>query len=169
MKAPTQHARSALAVLAVFVSFNTFAAQSIEGFRGLKWGDAPSALNVPKLDEKSSTGELCYIQPNEKLAIGDATVSKVKYCFYKDRLSTVLITFPTEQDGESILRTLSEAYGKPRQQNRYLDTYHWLDQTSIGILQYRKSGGFFGASSQQISNERKADEKNRAKEAAADL
>lgn len=159
-----------LLVLAVSV-FNgaVFAAEPINGFRGLRWGDPVSSIPNARKTQSLAIGEHCYERPDDTLTMGKATLSDIRYCFYKNRFSSLIITFPSERDGDAIRLALIEAYGVPSQPHPDLKHhYRWRTSKAEAILEYRLEGGAFIANSEALLRERKNEIKSSAKNRSPD-
>ncbi|KWR82085.1 MAG: hypothetical protein COC14_02465 [Burkholderiaceae bacterium] len=101
--------------------------------------------------------------------MGKATLSDIRYCFYKNRFSSLIITFPSERDGDAIRLALIEAYGVPSQPHPDLKHhYRWRTSKAEAILEYRLEGGAFIANSEALLRERKNEIKSSAKNHSPD-
>lgn len=166
MKFPASKRLLASAVL-TFSSVG-FAAQPIDGFRGLRWGDPAASIPNARKAQSFAKGEKCYKRPDDKLAMGDAKLSGIRYCFYKDRFSSVMITFPSGRDGDAMKVVLTKAYGVPVRPNSYLSHhYQWRTSEAEATLEYRPEGGAFIAGSKTLLRERQDDYRARSKSGIA--
>lgn len=77
------------------------------GFRDLRWGDAPT----PEMKRLTRSGALAsYQRPADRLVIGAASVSSIRYYFEADRLRGVEVTLAAAQY-ETAVASLVEAWG----------------------------------------------------------
>jgi hypothetical protein len=139
-------------------------------FRGMKWkadiSDFPGMLFI------AADGELkFYEMKNENTKIGDATVSKIIYGFYKNRFYSVLVYFDGLLNYSKIKEIYTQKYGSPFQPNEYVSKYFWHGDIVDILLTYddvMKHGRitYFYKPLAAVMEE---DEKQSAKKGAADL
>jgi hypothetical protein len=82
------------------------------GFRDAQFDSTPA--QIAGLEPLADAGELrCAKRTNEKLTLGTAKLASVEYCFFKDRLARIVVTFDTVVDTELAVEGLREAWGNP--------------------------------------------------------
>jgi len=94
------------------------------GFRGIKWGTNIATVSGMKLVK--TTGDCkFYDREGDKLAIGVAKLSILRYGFYKKRFFSVTMSVTGDADWIGLLHAVSATYGKGCQPNKYKDVYLW--------------------------------------------
>ena len=103
---------------------------SPDGFRGLKWGDSPSAMGNYNLETKDDDYLKIYSRPDDKMSLGVVPLDMLKYVFCVDRLMGISIRINSKHfvDMKQILIT---QYGEPFQKNKYIEKYYWLDNNAF--------------------------------------
>lgn len=131
--------KTLFAVLAIFIFCSTGSAaikDSPDGFRGIKWGQSPSALG--KYTLLAHTGGLgYYLKNDDKLKIGDADLTSIMYIFWENKF--VMAVIQTEGSGNSnALRTAMIArYGEPEHgQNNANESSVWHDDNIVITYNY---------------------------------
>lgn len=104
------------------------------GFRGIPWGAEASAYGDELILASQKGDTTMYSRAGDKLGIGDAVLSDLKYVFYKGQLSSVMMT-TTGIDNRRKIRDAFEAqFGTPMRPNRYLEDFLWDGPvTRIGL------------------------------------
>lgn len=87
------------------------------GFRDLRFGVPKSEIAGLLLVGADGDNSL-YKRASDDLQIGEAAVSSITYCFYKDKFYAVQIAAPAA-NFNALLSALSSAYGKPYVSNKY--------------------------------------------------
>lgn len=108
--------KTLLAIFTILVFCSASAAEiknSPDGFRGVKWGDPPSALG--DRDKVEGTPLLStYIKKGDALSFGDAEVKEIEYTFVRDRLfAAATITVKYKRDCDRLKDALVAEYGTP--------------------------------------------------------
>ena len=105
------------------------------GFRGVAWETDVS--EVPGLILVEEHGDVKdYIKKKEKLVLGEANLTQVRYSFYKDRFFRVLISYDAPWNYEELKDKLFQVFGPGHKWERDYKTYWWFgDKVTIG-LQY---------------------------------
>jgi hypothetical protein len=140
------------------------------GFRDVTFGDA--ITKYPDMVKDSTSGALtCYRRPTDDLVVGEGTLASIHYCFYKARLSHVLLKATDHSNTKAVLQTLQHAYGAGIQPNPYMENYVWMGDKVW--LSYHGNAVVPQAAilftSQPLRAEQEADEQHTAKKAAAGL
>lgn len=117
-----------LLMLVVIFAFqsNAFAAEDFsKGFRGIAWGtdikEVQSEMflvkpNGVKLnDGKKTDNYQYYVRKGEVLQIGDVTLTKIEYCFWKNKLYSVIIKTSGRNDYNSLLDYFRKDVGDLKQ------------------------------------------------------
>jgi len=122
-----------------------------EGFRGLKWGD-PVGDNMQLLTKEDESLEY-YTLPDDKLKLGDAELSEIKYGFQNGQFSLVALYFKGRRNYNYIKMICQGQFGEPTDENfdwhlPYASVmrswhgskrvvvyqYHFFDETGVLIL-----------------------------------
>lgn len=122
-----------------------------EGFRGLKWGDAPTEdMEFLGEDER---GERGYVLPDEKLyylfEVGDAWFTGIVYVFppQPERFMSIWMHFEGEANYGRLESICRQKFGKTTEEKAY--DMKWLGTVSIVTLNYdpqeEKGFLFFGS------------------------
>lgn len=122
-----------------------------DGFRGLKWGDAPTEdmTFIGKLDV---VGSDFYTKIGDKKDIGTAKFFALGYAFYNDRFMQAMGFF-RDKDNYNTLETICrEKYGEPTEEGYYKLT--WYGSETIILLIYDKDGGSLIFGSIKITKEK---------------
>jgi hypothetical protein len=138
------------------------------GFRDLKFGDPPAADMVLKEDSGDSK---FYVRPQDELGIGGATVNRIAYGFYKERLSSILIETKGLTNSRGLLDVLRQAYGIGEQPNRFMNSYTWRGSRAIvsydeNSITHNATVWFFSA---PLISEEQADKKAKARKGVSGL
>ena len=81
------------------------------GFRSARFGTPLTAFSNLKLIE-TRNGFDCFERPEDDLTIGDATLSQIRYCFYRDRLASVVLSAQGVEATQQLLRAMRASYGQ---------------------------------------------------------
>lgn len=74
----------ALLIIFAFCSISTATIKdSPDGFRGIKWGDPPSALGA-RIKTGDGQFSITYEKKGDKLSIGSAKLKSIRYKFLQD-------------------------------------------------------------------------------------
>lgn len=95
-----------------------------------KYGFREAKFEMP-LDSFKNFVDLAegfYKSTNEDLKLGEYTLDKVTYRFYKGQLSGIIIETKGYTNSVGFLKILQEAYGKGYKSNRYIEEYNWFGQ-----------------------------------------
>lgn len=118
-----------LAVIASVLPTPVFA-EDKDGFRDMKWGDAPTA-EFQELDQAeqiqlaSSPKQVYFSRPSDKLAIGSTRLERIIYCFDNNELRKVHIFATRRNPALSALQieqVLKATYGLPEVNEAPLQT-----------------------------------------------
>lgn len=143
----------------------------INSFRGLEFGTELNDFSQYGQPERVEQDHLVYRKIDDKMEIGNAKVTDIVYGFYKNRFCTVMIKSKGQYNANSLLDTLTAAYGTPEKPNRYLERYFWF-KAKVGLsLTYNKISDeiVIAYLYVPIMNEIEKDKKERAKGGVSDL
>ena len=158
-----------------------------DGFRGLKWGDAPTEdmtflgetreyviNNYPKTTNShiTNTKTNCYYKRNEKNNIGSAELYNIFYNFnlYSNQFYKVMCVFYNEDNYNILGIIFREEFGEPtytdKRKNRYF--LKWVgDKTEVQLYYNPKENkGWIGFKSMKIHPENIEDNKQKELEKA---
>ena len=142
-----------------------------DGFRGLKWGDAPTedmSYFYQIKDEYIRDKGNYYHRIWDKLNIGNAKISSIKYIYnlYSNQFYKVNLTF-YGKDNFDILKIICEGrFGEPTGKAKDWDFLRWVGDKAEVTLYLDKGCGLFSIKSMEIRIETLADkpEYNKQKE-----
>lgn len=103
-----------------------------DGFRNIKLESSISSFKNLMTVETDNNHRFCRIR-NEDLAMGEATLDSVIYCFYKDKLESIMLFATGYSNSRVILNILQSAYGHGSKDNPYIETYFW-DSNLVSIV-----------------------------------
>jgi len=125
--------RAALALLLAFTLVPSSLAYQNEpdGFRGIKWGAdaADFADELVLATEERSTA--MYTRRADKLAIGDAELTDIRYFFYKGKFHSVTLTARGNANRRALLNVLRVQFGQGIQPNRYIERHIWSGPVTL--------------------------------------
>lgn len=161
----------ALILILLFMPIFSYAFQNEpDSFRGMKWGTSLKDLT----DMSVATGQKedhLYVKKNDKLQIGDADLTGIRYGFYKDQFYSVWIRFDSFSNFQKLKETLFQQYGTGEKTNPFMDNYYWFGANVLIYLDYNSIAkrGSIMYSYKPIMEEKKKDDKDKAKKASGDL
>jgi hypothetical protein len=139
-------------------------------FRGVKWQTHVAEISGMKL--LAQDGDLqFYEKSDENLKIGDASLDRIVYGFYKEQFYNVFLYYSSLPTFSKIKEIFSQNYGEPYQPNQYVAKYFWYGKqvdillTFDGLLKNGRVSYFY----KPIADAMESDEKTRAQQGAADL
>jgi len=113
----------------------------------------------------------CYKSTTENFKLGEYTLDRVVYFFYKDQLSLIMIDTEGYINSRGFLKILQEAYGEGSQSNKYIEKYYWFGEKVI--MSYDQNSITDDATifirSRKLMDLEQADEKRANSEAAKKL
>ncbi len=128
-----------LVSLALLSGSNAGAADVQKGILQYKWGDSASRYTgLSKLNDK---GEVSYYsKPGETYVIGDVSVDKVIYGFYRDQLFGVYLNIDSIEVYDKLLLHMKSRYGLPAYKTtaENLPVYQWKQQNVTIKLKMNK-------------------------------
>ena len=104
------------------------------GFRGIAWGTLASTLEADLVLVDDSPDVKYYTRLSEKYTLGEATLDRITYGFFRGRFYTALIQFHGLSNFQTISEALRQTFGPATQPNRYIDRFVWGLNTSVVIL-----------------------------------
>ena len=144
-----------------------------EGFRGLKWGDAPTSKM--KLFREADKWTAIYRLPGEKLELGEAKLLDICYGFYvppnnsSKRLMSVSLYFGEKSNYGKLETVCRGKFGEPTKEGFY--ELVWVSPVSSVLLAYMPVDkmGYLALNDQEIWQEYLDEkEKRELKEAEED-
>ena len=129
-----------------------------KGFRGYKWGDMPDK----KMSLVSKNGNVkIFDVANDKLKIGNAYFTSIKYKFFENKFAEADAFFTTQDTFNRLESILREKFGRPTYTN--ILSYSWYGNTIV-ILFYNpiSNVGILSIANKKLA--RKADEDERKAE-----
>ena len=148
-----------------------------DGFRGLKWGDAPT-------EDMTFLGETreyvinnypdCYYKRNEKNNIGSAELYNIFYNFnlYSNQFYKVMCVFYNEDNYNILGIIFIEKFGEPTYTDKRKNKYFlkWVGDKTEVQLYYNpeENKGWIGFKSMEIHPEKIEDNKQKELEKAKD-
>ena len=115
--------------LALLLGTNAGASDLQKGILQYQWGDSTARYNgLSKLDDK---GEVSYYsKPGEIYTIGEVSVDKVIYGFYRDQLFGVYLNIDSIEYYDELLLHMKSQYGLPAYKTTAdnLIVYKWKQQ-----------------------------------------
>lgn len=111
-----------------------------EGFRGVKWGAAITELKgFKKVFGGGDT--VFYARDAEKDSIGAASLTSIRYLFYKNRLAQVWIMTEGAGNFAALQSALAEAFGKPVRIDRNDGSCEWIGARTTIMLNATQPSG----------------------------
>lgn len=148
-----------------------------EGFRGIAW-----ATNIKEIQGMDPLGDdrvgrtLYYRRADDKLAIGEARLTRITYGFYKDRFHYLRIQCAGLVDFLALKRAVFATYGEGARPNRFMERWLWGApfpgvKDVMMTLDYNELAreGNLTLFYRPLAEERKRDEEEVAKKARKDF
>ena len=107
-----------------------------DNFRGIKWGTNIHSLSEMKFVSEPQEGVKFYKRENDKLMVGDASLSNLWYVFYKDRFCSSSIDFQGWGNFDKIRQTAFSTYGEGEKLNESLEEFRWVGPNVLVQLKY---------------------------------
>jgi len=130
-----------LSICVMSMQVNPVFASTIDGFRGLKWGDPPSEDLVFKKVYKDLS---IYTRPNDKMSIGDIKLTAIKYIFWKNKFMGVDMNFEKASDYSNLEFILIGMFGRPDTRKVIQGKLYkkvWIGKTVICLMYQPDHGG----------------------------
>jgi hypothetical protein len=144
-----------------------------DGFRGLKWGDAPTEdmIFLHQVVENRYFNNGNYYYKGllvEKLHIGSAKINHISYIFnlYSNQFYKVNLFFNGEPNFEILKMICEGKYGEPTHEDKYF--LRWVgDKAGVSLyFNPKKKEGLFAIESTEIHSESPEDNKQKEVEKA---
>jgi hypothetical protein len=111
-----------------------------DGFRGVKCGTEINKLKDMQyvgVDQDYQSNEvLIYYRKGDILKINGATLSTIKYRFWRGLFFNVEIITKGYNNFMYLLRDIQKTFGKGLQPNKHVDEYHWYGNRASIVLKY---------------------------------
>lgn len=125
----------AIFLLLVFCSVALAAIKdSPDGFRGIKWGEPPSALGASKLTEEAY-GVQIYVRHDDKLKIGNANLTEISYIFNEKKFVGTIIASKGSDNNRALKNALMLRYGMDFHETPQGEVV-WFDVNAMVVYQY---------------------------------
>lgn len=121
----------------LILCFNFMFGADSDGFRDIKWGDAPTKEMVISKYDATTNIKKYYLQ-NEKLSVGEASITGISYWFFDDKFMGAFMQFSGLSNFESLKSTLDAKFGNAHRPNKYLDDYMWMGGNTRVAIYYSK-------------------------------
>lgn len=118
--------------LCLVVLFSCMASAAIkdspEGFRGIKWGNPPSALGEAAIviENHDVIKITVYSRQGDKMSLGSAELVVIGYVFWDNKLMGVAVR-ANHGEFENLKDVATEKFGLPEPPGEYVDAYSWGD------------------------------------------
>lgn len=166
--------KALLAVLAILIFCSAGMAaikDSPDGFRGIKWGQPPSALGkYTTLLVDGAT--IVYTKNDDKLKIGGADLKYIAYVFWENKFMSVIIRTEGLSNSDALKAAMFERYGEPQYEQGVLQSDHtWSDKNVLITYTYESDGSKASAtiSGRSIFHAKQEREKAAAQKGAEDF
>jgi hypothetical protein len=163
--------RSALALLLAIAPPTLAFQNEPDGFRGIPWGAEASAYPDELVLETSERSMAMYARGTDKMAIGDAELTSIKYFFYKGRFHSVSINTKGAPNRRALINVMRVQFGQGVQPNQYVERHIWSGPTTMISLSCKpvvETCMLFMISTKS-SKQRLADEKETGEKAKSDF
>jgi len=110
-----------------------------DNFRGIKWGTNIHSLPEMKFLVETEEGVKFYERENDKLMVGDASLSYLRYVFYKDRFCGTNIEFQGWSNFDKIKQIAFSTYGEGEKLNESIEAFRWLGTNVLVNLEYSET------------------------------
>lgn len=108
------------------------------GFDGLAWQMHPGQIaGIAKLGTDPSYGGIDqYWRPEGHLALGDVLLGGLVFGFWQNRLYTIMVWVDGKPAYNRLQRTVFDRYGSGRKNEKGLERYIWVDDTTDRMLEF---------------------------------
>jgi hypothetical protein len=117
------------------------------GLDGLAWQMHPRDITgIAKLGTDPSYGGVDqYWRPDTNLTFGDVLLDGLVFGFWRNRLYTIIIWVNGKPAYARLQRTVFERYGSGRKNEKGLERYIWMDDTTDRMLEFdqQRNTGIF--------------------------
>lgn len=125
--------KSCLAVVMILIFAtsamgNRYMKNSPLGFRGVKWGDPPSALG-----DRMQISKNIYVRIGDEMNIGGAKLTAILYVFWDERFLGVNV-YADKGQFLALLNALIAQFGKPMKPDKYDEEYVWQDSNAVVVV-----------------------------------
>lgn len=124
------------------------------GFDGLAWQMHPRQIaGIAKLGTDPSYGGIDqYWRPDGNLTLGDVLLDGLVFGFWQNRLYTILVWVDGKPAYNRLQRTVFDRYGSGRKNEKGLERYIWIDDTTDRMLEFdeKRNTGIFWMRSRDL-------------------
>jgi hypothetical protein len=138
-----------------------------DGFRDMKFGAKRIDFGDTLKTTKEDGDVVSYTKKNEDFRIGGAKLDFIFYDFYREQFFMVGAQCTGIDNFRKLKLALEEAYGRPHQDNEFIEDYSWRGAKARVWLKFDEARGvcMLAISSVQIAENKRDDEKKAAKDA----
>lgn len=114
-----------------------------DGFRDIKWGDAPRK-NMTFWSHDSTRNIKTYTINNDKMSVGEASITSIYYWYFDNKFMGVYLQNYGLGDFNSLKATLEAKFGSSYKSNKstqYLDYYMWSGGNTEITMKYNNYSG----------------------------
>lgn len=113
-----------------------------DGFRDIKCGQGIESLKniVLTLDisDGKPVGDKFYKRKNDVLKLGEAQLESLRYVFWNDKFSGILITAKGYTNWRALKDVVFEKFGEGEKPNRFIEKYSWIGDKGGVDLKYNE-------------------------------
>jgi hypothetical protein len=124
------------------------------GFDGLAWQMHPGEIaGIAKLGTDPSYGGIDqYWRPDSNLTLGDVLLDGLVFGFWQNRLYTIMVWVDGKPAYNRLQRTVFDRYGSGRKNEKGLERYIWIDDTTDRMLEFdeQRNTGIFWMRSRDL-------------------
>jgi len=104
------------------------------GFRGLVFGQKLTSKDGFKMVVHDGDARE-YTKPGDKLAVGRARLTFIRYTTWKTKFYGVALGFVGKKNCDELLTVFAVAYGHPSKPNKFIDTWYWMgDKVGVSLI-----------------------------------
>ncbi len=107
-------------------------------FRGIQWGHSLANIKgMTQTEPPDRVGVACYKRKDDKLQIGESTLTSIQYCAFKDKFYLVEIDFAGSDNFSRLAKIFLQLYGAPQNwsDNNFTKFFVWQsNKLKISLL-----------------------------------
>ncbi len=107
------------------------------GFRDLTFGDEVDSVAGLSPVDGEGADSTWYVRESDSMSVGSATLTSIRYNFYKGQLAVVQLT-AADSDCDALQETLRDSYGKGSKTSKLVPRSWWIG--SLVSMSYEKTG-----------------------------
>jgi len=109
-----------------------------DGFRGIAWGTPLEKIPGMTTSELKSTRLTYCTREDDKMAVGEAKLTRLEYIFYKDQFCGVYLKTEGSGSFDALKRAVFANWGAGERPNRFLNEWTWLQGKVVMSLNYNE-------------------------------